>query len=41
MSLYAAFGQLLHGSGPFECWDVDGKRKGVGGYDGKVGVLCV
>ncbi len=36
-----AFGQLLRERGQFECWDADEKRKGVGGYDGKVGVLCV
>ena len=40
MFFNAAFGQLVRESGQFE-WDGDGKRKGFGGYDGKVGVLCV
>ena len=29
---YEEFGQ--HESGQFECWDGDGKRKELGGYDG-------
>ena len=31
---YAECGQLLRESGQFECWDGDGKRKELGGYDG-------
>ena len=30
---YAAFGQLLRESWQFECWDYDGKRRELGGYD--------
>ena len=44
MSFYAEFGQLLRESGQFECWDGDGKRKELGGYDGKETgwfVVCV
>ena len=39
--IFAAFGQLLRESGQFECWDGDMKRKGMCGYDGNVGVLCM
>ena len=41
---YPEFGQLLHESGEFECWDGDGKRKELGGYDGNEKgwfVVCV
>ena len=31
---YAECGQLLRESGQFECWDGDGKRRELGGYDG-------
>ena len=37
---YAEFGQLLRESGQFECWDGDGKRKELGGYDAN-DVCCV
>ena len=40
---YAVFGQLLHESGQFECWDGDAKRKGAWRMmeTRKVGLLCV
>ena len=41
---YAEFGQLLRESGQFECWDGDGKRKELVGYDGNEKdwfVVCV
>ena len=33
MSCYAECGQLLRESGQFECWDGEGKRNELGGYD--------
>ena len=41
---YAECGQLLRESGQLECWDGDGKRKELGGYDGNEKgwfVVCV
>ena len=31
---HAEFGQSLRDSGQFECWECDGERKELGGYDG-------